>query len=748
MIEIDVCIPIIAAIIGIGYPILLQAVTSLEEKYNSNAIIELFKSEPQRLFLLVSVIISLVSALLVLLNRPPWFDFGVLNSIVDNSAVLLLILFTIILVIAFFLFVSKVLIYNSKQRFIVYLIKEHSNPRKQKRIFKAISDLLYYSIRTQDSELALVISRFIYDAFSKQRGLSKEKPVEYPIEYYELAYKTTEELVQIKDNRLLFLETRSAGAIWLLGENKDFEISETTYRWLWRNILVAIRYNKDNMLMSFWETSHQYFTYNLRVVDAIYITGGQIENADSIDKRNLERRTFLEFTQALGGLLLYKKKYTCIARFFRYTTSIPPVYELLPNSMDQVFDLYFKFRDPHENNFPWITHKYYFPELEGLNADYIIKNWICAYVSILFLRQYKIITHYIYEAPLAFPTIPKTRREKRDWIDNLDHFKELVNDNLNNNELIATLNLDFITKEWCEKNERLMPLDYIDELKKNVINEYEKQEVEQELSQTKIDNFFDSVRDLVPKALKRYESLNNKTEINENYKELFIVGERAVIDKSPFTLDQESENLNYDSFLPESLSNKIHRGMSEIIYAMKTKTYVFKAKDIFDAIDKLEVNSEEYLILNFGNYMPNFFDDLKIAGLSQNKYLKTEIINFEHFHFQLIGTSFFIIKRADLPNIEYLEIKKEEIDKFELKLINKDFNIYGSVLDLFKRVDLHQDYLDSSNETNLNKSALLNISLSTRVRWKKSINVVQIRAYSDYREKGSTNELKEIVPLK
>ena len=181
---------------------------------------------------------------------------------------------------------------------------------------------------------------------------------------------------------------------------------------------------------------------------------------------------------------------------------------------------------------------------------------------------------------------------------------------------------------------------------------------------------------------------------------------------------------------------------------MKTKTYLFQPKDIFDAIDKLEVNSEEYLIINFGNYLPYFIDELKIPELSLNRYRKTEIFKFEQFHYQLLGESFFIIKRSDLPNIEYLEIEKEEIDKYELKLLDNDFKLYGSVLDLFKRQDLHQDFLESSNETNLNKSVLLNISFSIRIRWTNSINVIQIKSYSGFRDKGSTNDFKDIIPIK
>lgn len=747
MIEIDVCVPIIAAIIGIGYPILLQAVTNLEDKYNSNVIVELFKREPERKFLTFSIIASLLSALLVLLNRPPWFDFGILNIIVDNSAVLLLILFTIVLVIAFFLFIRIVLIYNSKHRFIKYLIHKHSNPKRQSTIFKAISEILYYSIRSQEIELAHKISEFLYKAFSKQRELIIDKPVEYPIEYYELTYKTTEELAQIGGNKLLFLEARSGGAIWLLGEFNKSEISETTYRWLWGNLLLPIRYERDNMVVSFWEVANQHFNYNLQIIDTAYHEDGQISNSDSIEKREQERNRFLEFTHALGGLLLYKKKYSIIYRFFRFTSSIPPRYELLPNSMKQVVELYLKFYDPYENKFPFITHKYYFPDLEGLNADYTVKKWICAYVGVLFLRQYTLIPHYIYDKPLDFPSIPQTARDKRMWIDNLGYLKDLVKETLSNELLLETLNLRFISKEWCDNSKVPFPTDFIEEIITRVKNEYEKQKEEQELSEAKIDNFYNAIKRIIPPAFQTYVPLNNGQEIKEDYKQLFIMGEYILFDKSSYATDQETETLNYDSFLPDALSSKIHRGMSEIFHSMKTKTYLFQAKDIFTAIDRLDVNSEEHIILNFGNYLPHFINDIKVPDLSIEEYKKIKIFTFKQFNYQLIGESFFILRKTDLPNIEYLEIDKEIIDKFQLKLLSAEHKLYGSVLDLFKHKDLQKDYLENSSQSEINKSALLYIAFSNRIRWRDKIKVVQIRSHSRVFTKGSTNDLKDIIPF-
>lgn len=763
MVEIDVCVTISAAILGVGYPLLLDVVSKLENKYNSHTIVETFKSEPVNHLLTYSIILSIASAFLVLFNRPPLFDFGKFNFLVDNSASLFMIFFTIILIIIFFLFIFKVLMYYSKDRFTKYVIKIYYKPRRPRGPFEwftitkpnkpinpnqnmaLISDLMLYAIERQDRDMAETLSRFVYDAFLKERQKCPNKPVEYPKEFYELTYRTTEALCIIHENRLLFLESRSAGAIWLIGEYKDFEISDTTYKWLWRILLLPVNYKKDNMLMSFWELANQFYSYNLPYIHPEYSTSMVIVNDEQIIKRNKERADFLEFTHALGGLLLYKRRYSCISRMFSFTNSIPPTYELLPNSMDQVIQLYIKYRDPYENNYPWISTKYYFPDLEGLTSDYTIKNWICTYIGLLLIRQYTIVPYLITMEPLTFPRIPETQQEKRIWIDNLDYLKKIVEDIFSNKELIETLKYSFLSKEWCNTNNKIHPVDFIDQLKERVIQEYTRTEIEQSLSAEKIDNFNNTTKNLLGSTIRLYDNLKNITPIAYDYKELFIHGERAVIDKSAFAIDQDSENLNYDSFLAEATSNKFQRGMSEIFFSMKTKTYLFDQKDIFTAIGKLIGNRNDLILVGFGNFLEYYIDSLQIPSLTKNSFKNCELYNFGACNYQLTAGSIFILTKNDLPNIEQLEIEKEQIEKYDLQSLDKELNLYASVQDLFIRKDLHQEFTSSANERDLNKSVLLNIIFKTRVRWKKDLKVIQIRSYSKHQDRGLPNDFKDLI---
>lgn len=170
-----------------------------------------------------------------------------------------------------------------------------------------------------------------------------------------------------------------------------------------------------------------------------------------------ERKKFIEFHYALGGLLTYKSRYSCIKRLFNYTQSQPPKYELLPETMREVFSFYFEVRDPYERSYPWISHQYPFPELSGISSDGVIKKWISSYMAILFLRQYKIVQYLITMKPLYFPAIPDTQGEIKNWIDGLDFFKNLVIEHLGNKELLKTLNLEFITQSWCDENDKPYP---------------------------------------------------------------------------------------------------------------------------------------------------------------------------------------------------------------------------------------------------------------------------------------------------
>lgn len=749
MTSIDAYIYIIIGLLGVAYPVLLQVVARLDEKYSSDKIVELFDEEWENKAFRYSLISSLFFLILWSLKLPAIIQIDGLDFFIENSASSLLAINSILLVIFFFYFVNKILIYYTPTKFIPYLIERNEKTENDFQFFVALSELLLLFIKQQQTNYSKTLSDFFYTAFRKIRDKQINQPVVYPDLYYEVVYKAIEELAILKEKRNYLLEHRTSGEIWLLGELQGKEISEITYSWMWRNLLLAIRYQQDDLIINHWETCHQYYVYSLRYIHKEYdrSTGNlQVSNQEAVDKRLAERQRFIEFHYALGGLLTYKQRYGCIKRMFSHTQSQPPKYELLPESMYEIFKFYFDVRDPYERKYTWISHQYPFPDLSGLNADYVIKKWIMSYMAILFLRQYTIDPYLITMKPLDYPPIPTTQGEIKQWIDGLDFFKKLVSEHLQNTELLKILGLDFITAQWCEENQKPFPITFIESLKSNLEGAYNANALNLPISDEKVLQFENSTTSIIETTVENIMLVNNEAVIeDDNTDKWYVNGQRMLQSKDAFSNNPEVHHIDYDSFLASMISRSLNEGLSETFFYKRTKSLLLKSEDIFKAIDRLTIDSG-YVIINFGLSLDYFINQLKVAELSSNKYKDINIYSFNGSH--LVRDSLFILKKSDLPNISTRPIDGDLIAKYTLKKISDTINLYSSVIDLNNTSEeiFNENKQDKSDEE-LRKSVLLSIIISTEFKWKKEIEVIQLNQHSEYLQKGIANKLDDVKPI-
>jgi hypothetical protein len=616
------------------------------------------------------------------------------------------------------------------------------------KYFSALSDLLLQSIKTQQTTYSRTLSDFFYTAFRKVRDKFTNEPVVYPELYYQTVYRAIEELAILKEKRNYLLEHRTSGGVWLLGEMQGKEISETTYAWLWQNLLLAVRYQQDDLIVNHWETCHQYYSYSMPYIYQEYDNTANnflVSNQAAVDKRNAERQKFIEFHYALGGLLTYKERYACIKRLFNHTQSQPPKYELLPESMYEIFKFYFDVRDQYDRKYTWISHQYPFPELSGLNADYVIKKWIMSYMAILFLRQWTIYPYLITMQPLAFPATPKTQGEIKQWIDGLDFFKKLVSEHLENTVLLKTLNLDFITHEWCNENEKEYPTTFIESFKAKLEGAYHINALTLQLSDAKVLKFKNSTRTIVESAIEKFQPINNPSQIQDDDTDKWYVnGQRMIQSKDAFSDNPEVHHMEFDSFLASVVSGSLNEGLGEIFLRKMSKSFLLKPEDFFKAIDKLGID-ESFVIVNFGIHLDYFISQLNIPGLSNDKYKNTNIYSFNGS--QIVRDALFILKKTDLPNISTRPIDADIIAKYSLDKISEVINLYSSVIDLNNTTEeVYNENKQNKSDDEVRKSVLLSIIISTEFKWKKKVEVIQLRQYSEFFQKGIANKLDDIKP--
>ena len=746
---IEVYITTAVAIIALGYPILLQVISQLEQKYSSTLISELYDAEPIKIWFKRLSVISMVAIFIWTLKMKPLFQIDGLNIVINNSATLFVAITVSLLVLFFFLFINKTLIYSTPIKFVDYLIARYSKEKDKVRSFNTIADVFLLSVKTENDYISRHLSSFFYDQFRNVRKSSTSKAVEYPEEYYWFVYRTIEELVNLKEKRNKALEYRASGGIWLLGEGDKYKISEHTYTWMWRNLLLALDYDRDEMIINHWENAHQYAGFHLeRIMPKVeYINHeATTTNEEAMKERDSERRRFLEFHIALGGLLLYKARYKCIKRMFSFTTSFPPRYELLPSHMNGVFHWYFHFSDPYEIRFSWISHQYWFPELTGLNADGLVKKWIKAYTVLLFLRQYASQTYYVYEKPLEYPQLPDLQSEKQEWLNGIDDFKSNLEEILSNRDLLKSLDLDFITEDWCRQTRKEYPLDYLDNLKKSLIRKYEADAINQQIDQEKVLQFYQSSLNILVPAINDLTSISNKAHNFDDGIEIEIGSETLTQDKDPFSIHPEAHHMNFDTILAKRLRGKLFEGFASTFISNKKYTFLLKHEDVFKAVDRLK--DEDIILIGFGFNIQYYRDILHVKELSETNYKNVPIKNY-HGN-RILNHSLFVLKRSDLPIIELLDIPTEIIKNYSLEEIGGIKNLYGSVLDL-NVVNIVREQLlneEKSNEQELKKSVYTSLVLSLKVTWKKDSNLYQLTEHLDYSTRGLPNSVSDIPLFK
>jgi len=345
--------------------------------------------------------------------------------------------------------------------------------------------------------------------------------------------------------------------------------------------------------------------------------------------------------------------------------------------------------------------------------------------------------------PLDLPSLPKKQAEKKVWLNNIEYFKSKVNDVLSNKTLLEETKLDFITDKWLKEQHKPKPSELIEIYKSKIEEDYEKTEIEQKISDEKREKFENSSKDIINNAISQYKSINNEEEIKKYYNSWYIHGERAIIDKSAFTEDTDTHDLNYDSFLAGHISNKFQQGISETFFYTKSKSYLLKEEDIFPAIDRLKIDNE-YLIVSFDQNIDWLKESLNIAGLKKDSYNGLELINFPISSYHLVGQSFFILKKMDLPNILHLKIEESEIRKYSLDNIYEKIHLFSSIIDLNDNREILEELKPSNPDKDLRKQVLINLSLVTEIRWKKNINNIMIKTFSKYRERGILDNLRDV----
>ncbi|GEC77927.1 hypothetical protein [Flavobacterium aquatile] len=747
---VEICVAIDIAILGIAYPIIIDKISGIGEKFSSNYLSNIFNSEfPQRpikykwrkysgeisIFKLI-LYCTIISFLLLIFDAEPWFGWD--NGFINNSANLIVLLITIVLTVCFFQWLDIVVKYNGKATSLLQYLttRYHASEATQDDYnLKTINEFAIYAINQQDEHLQETLLEFYYLAFSNIRQKhDRTKPLVYPYDLYEIVYRLCYKLVDTDNKNLLALEHRAVSATWLLGEDfEEIEISEETYEWLWR-IMYAIS-DKEKFIRMYWSTAHQYTDMQMPYIMAEHNDKFEIINQVAIDKRQREKKRYFEFHFALGGLLLYREQYSTLKYIFTYTQSQPPRYALLPESMTQIFAWFESFSNEFKSRREPLDRRYSFPELDNLGTRRQVNFWMCSYMTLLFVRLYSLNQHYTYQNFTAQPNLPDSIAELRDWLQAVPFFESCLKRILENEKLLKILGFEKVVEEHQADFSK-----YIEDLKARLIEKSGTQKLNAALSAEKLQKFKDSSIAIIKEAFSKYESIKNLGEYTEqeNDLKLTVTGQTILTGKNSFIEDTGVHHLNFDTILAESIaSHSIRKYIPNSFLVAKSRRYLLNQENINDGIQKLIGNKKDVVIVAV-----NLSYDTKAT---LEKY-KSQIIEIKGSEYR-IQDCLFVLKKSDLPFIIHRELDAKVVADEKFELIDNNLKLYSAILDLSlaENTSIREKYTKEDLEDELKVQTTL--AFLTLIVYKNKREIVQLNIASQYKEQGIQNKIEEIEPL-
>lgn len=315
---------------------------------------------------------------------------------------------------------------------------------------------------------------------------------------------------------------------------------------------------------------------------------------------------------------------------------------------------------------------------------------------------------------------------------------------LTNKELLNVLGFEKLTVEWCSRHDKIFPIDFISQLKEKVKEEYERVQIVQQISINKLNKFKETTKSILSNTFSNTLQISNNTIEKVDYDNWYFSGIKMIFDKSSFAENQEAEHLNYDSFVGEKVSMDFNYILSQTTFQKKTKSYLIKSSEFFDAVEKITNEDKTFVILNFGVNIAYYNSKYKIKNLNESSFNSIPIIKMGGYSRELIGESFFILKKSDLPCLLFNSATKDIIEKYRLEHLNETFNFYGNVIDLYDNPELIDELIEINPVDQLKKSVLVCVILNLTIKWKKDLEMTQIRVFSEYRNNGLPNNIDEI----
>lgn len=685
-------ISIFAALMGMAYPLILQAIQRIDEMYNSSKLAAYFQKQWffhlfSRL-LLVSIPVSIVAPFLLYYFR----DFSWMMIL---SAAHAIIVFALAMS-AFILFKYIMMTINPSKFFEYLEYKLYGSHPPLTEIFQ----IQKYASDKDNEELFGNITTSIFVYLNSYR---KNKRDDVAIDVWKM-FRELYKQHSKRDNH--FFSNRNLIVSYFFSPEEQIFLSEEEYIYIWQTVDAVVHADNESWVYNYWTYANQYYMFTLD------------HYSKNDEELKLQQERFKEQHFMIGALLTYNHKYVLLKRLMYFSNALPPTYNLVPSSFNiiilQLKSLIVKKDMPIE-----LTKRYLMIGApQDVSSDGFILSYAYKYASLLLIRLFTVNDWNItYSNPMGLPEISS------------DYTVEDLNE-----EVYMMNRLKHNISSWFEEKDAIRQTigegrvvvddvlnlcdEYIERCKKQIETLNDSMEVDPEKQEYIKSHLLSALKDY-PLALPIFGVINTddyERKIINNYvkfqidKEILKVGTNVNASNLPDVIVGHLNELAYKAY---NLLFLIQSSVRNVRIAYK---------DIKRILDVIGVN-EKNAVLSLGVYLGNYEaiygkeDDDKFDDKDGYRTYKGCNI----YSIPSTQQSIVVIQKSDIPfirkekladdnNLDLIDEKEffySNIDKIEdlseevqYLIVNRGLYLYSK--ERFRYIRLNVDY-NSGFETDMNK---------------------------------------------
>lgn len=685
-------ISIFAALMGMAYPLILQAIQRIDEMYNSSKLAAYFQKQWffhlfSRL-LLVSIPVSIVAPFLLYYFR----DFSWMMIL---SAAHAIIVFALAMS-AFILFKYIMMTINPSKFFEYLEYKLYGSHPPLTEIFQ----IQKYASDKDNEELFGNITTSIFVYLNSYR---KNKRDDVAIDVWKM-FRELYKQHSKRDNH--FFSNRNLIVSYFFSPEEQIFLSEEEYIYIWQTVDAVVHADNESWVYNYWTYANQYYMFTLD------------HYSKNDEELKLQQERFKEQHFMIGALLTYNHKYVLLKRLMYFSNALPPTYNLVPSSFYiiilQLKSLIVKKDMPIE-----LTKRYLMIGApQDVSSDGFILSYAYKYASLLLIRLFTVNDWNItYSNPMGLPEISS------------DYTVEDLNE-----EVYMMNRLKHNISSWFEEKDAIRQTigegrvvvddvlnlcdEYIERCKKQIETLNDSMEVDPEKQEYIKSHLLSALKDY-PLALPIFGVINTddyERKIINNYvkfqidKEILKVGTNVNASNLPDVIVGHLNELAYKAY---NLLFLIQSSVRNVRIAYK---------DIKRVLDVIGVN-EKNAVLSLGVYLGNYEaiygkeDDDKIDDKDGYRTYKGCNI----YSIPSTQQSIVVMQKSDIPfirkekladdnNLDLIDEKEffySNIDKIEdlseevqYLIVNRGLYLYSK--ERFRYIRLNVDY-NSGFETDMNK---------------------------------------------